>query len=81
VLQRLYRQIILHIAGVQRCGWLEQQDVNFFFGDRAMLNAAAWVLAKPKYLKRPVPYDHTSAVVIWVTLDRSTEQRMQPEIG
>ena len=39
MLQRLDRQIILHIASVQACRWLEKQDVNFFFCNRAMLHA------------------------------------------
>jgi len=39
----------------------------------------AWVLAKPKYLKKPVPYEHPSGAVIWVTLDRSVERRIQAQ--
>jgi hypothetical protein len=38
-LQGLNRQIVLHIASVQCCGWLEKQDLNFLFGDRAMFDA------------------------------------------
>ena len=28
----------------------------------------AWVMAKPRYLKRPVPYQHPPGAVIWVRL-------------
>ena len=38
-LQRFNRQIVLHIASVQRCGWLEKQNVDFFLGNRAMFDA------------------------------------------
>src|ERR1017187_7955597 len=29
----------------------------------------AWVMAKPRRLKHPVPYEHPSGAVIWVRLD------------
>ena len=34
----------------------------------------AWMLAKPRYLKKPLPYGHPSGAVIWVNLDRNVEQ-------
>jgi ASCH domain len=41
----------------------------------------AWVLAKPKYLKRPVPYKHPPGAIIWVTLDPSVERRVLEQLG
>jgi hypothetical protein len=34
----------------------------------------AWVLANPRLLNAPVPYEHPSGAVIWVTLDDRTER-------
>jgi hypothetical protein len=34
----------------------------------------AWVLDKPRRLKRPIQYEHPSGAVIWVRLDGSTER-------
>jgi hypothetical protein len=34
----------------------------------------AWVLAKPKCLKKPVPYKHPYGAIAWVRLDRSVER-------
>jgi hypothetical protein len=36
----------------------------------------AWVLAKPRRLKTPVPYEHPSGAVIWVNLDQSVERKV-----
>jgi hypothetical protein len=33
----------------------------------------AWVLAKPKYLKKPVSYKHPYGAMAWAKLDRSVE--------
>ncbi len=33
----------------------------------------AWVLDKPRGLKKPVPYQHPSGAVIWVNLDPSIQ--------
>jgi len=41
----------------------------------------AWVLANPKYLKKPVPYEHPTGAVIWTTLDRSVERRIQRQLN
>jgi hypothetical protein len=35
-----------------------------------------WVLANPKYLKKPVPYEHPVGAVIWVTLDPDVEGKI-----
>jgi len=40
----------------------------------------AWVLAKPKRLKRPVPYEHPSGAVIWVNLDQSVERKITNQL-
>ena len=37
----------------------------------------AWVLANPRYLKVPVPYQHPSGAVIWVTLQAQTERAVR----
>jgi hypothetical protein len=42
-------------------------------------NTYAWVLARPKYLKRPVPYKHPSGAVIWVILDGAVERAIWRE--
>jgi hypothetical protein len=34
----------------------------------------AWVVAKPRWLKAPVPYVHPNGAVIWVKLDEGTER-------
>jgi hypothetical protein len=41
----------------------------------------AWVLEKPHYLKRPVPYRHPSGAVIWVRLNDSIEREIFEELG
>ena len=33
------RPFVLHVAGIQRRGWLEHEDVRFFLGDRPMFDA------------------------------------------
>jgi hypothetical protein len=40
----------------------------------------AWVLAKPKHLKKPVPYKHPSGAIIWVTLDHQVERKVLDQI-
>jgi hypothetical protein len=40
----------------------------------------AWVLEKPRILKRPVPYPHPSGAVIWVRLDSSVEREIHEQI-
>ena len=37
----------------------------------------AWVMQKPKRLRKPVPYRHPSGAVIWVTLDRRVEDNIR----
>src|SRR5260370_1423643 len=37
-------------------------------------NTYAWVFANARYLKQPVPYNHPSGAVIWVSLDRAVER-------
>jgi len=39
----------------------------------------AWVLANPRYLKKPVPYKHPSGAVIWVILDGAVERSIRKE--
>lgn len=36
----------------------------------------AWVMEKPRLLKRPVPYQHPSGAVIWVKLDGKVERKI-----
>jgi hypothetical protein len=40
----------------------------------------AWVMAKPRYLKRPVPYEHPQGAVIWVCLDDKVERKILKEL-
>lgn len=40
----------------------------------------AWVLAKPRYLKKPVPYKHPSGAVIWVNLDGKVERAIREQL-
>lgn len=40
----------------------------------------AWVLANPKYLKKPVPYKHPSGAVIWVCLEESIERAIRRQL-
>lgn len=40
----------------------------------------AWVLAKPRRLKRWVPYEHPSGAVIWVKLDPKVERKVFAQI-
>ena len=41
----------------------------------------AWVLEKPRYLKRPVPYPHPPGAVIWVCLDDKVERKILKELA
>jgi hypothetical protein len=41
----------------------------------------AWVLEKPRMLKRPVPYQHPSGAVIWVKLDPGVEREIRKQLG
>jgi hypothetical protein len=41
----------------------------------------AWVLEKPRILKRPVPYQHPSGTVIWVRLDDKVESKIFKELA
>jgi hypothetical protein len=43
-------------------------------------NTYAWVLANPKELKPPVPYDHPSGAVIWVCLEGAVERAIRRRI-
>jgi hypothetical protein len=43
-------------------------------------NTFAWVLAKPRYLKKPVPYKHPSGAVIWVCLDGKVERAIRNQL-
>lgn len=36
----------------------------------------AWVLARPRRLERPVPYQHPNGAVIWVKLAPGTQQEL-----
>jgi hypothetical protein len=41
----------------------------------------AWVLAKPRILKRPLPYQHPSGAVIWVRLDDRVERDIHDQLA
>jgi hypothetical protein len=41
----------------------------------------AWVLEKPRMLKRPVPYQHPSGAVIWVRLEGSMERTILEQLA
>ena len=41
----------------------------------------AWVMAKPRRLKEPVPYEHPSGAVIWVRLDGKVEREIRKQLG
>jgi hypothetical protein len=41
----------------------------------------AWVLEKPRMLKRPIPYQHPSGAVIWVKLDPGVERGIRKQVG
>jgi hypothetical protein len=41
----------------------------------------AWVLAKPRILKLPVPYRHPSGAVIWVRFDGRVKQDILEKLG
>ena len=41
----------------------------------------AWVMTKPRYLRRPVPYEHPSGAVIWVRLDPKIERRVLKQLA
>jgi hypothetical protein len=40
----------------------------------------AWVLAKPEYLEKPVPYKHPPGAIIWVNLDRNVERKILDQL-
>jgi hypothetical protein len=41
----------------------------------------AWVMTKPRYLKRPVPYQHPQGAVIWVCLDDKLERQILKQLA
>src|ERR1035441_1047339 len=41
----------------------------------------AWVTAKPRSLKQPVPYEHPFGAVIWVRLDGKVEREIRKQLG
>jgi len=41
----------------------------------------AWVLPKPPYLQRPVPYEHPHGAVIWVQLDDKIERKILKQLA
>ena len=41
----------------------------------------AWVLEKPRKLKKPVPYKHPSGAIIWVCLDDKVERKILKELA
>lgn len=41
----------------------------------------AWVMAKPRRLKQPVPYEHPAGAVIWVKLDCKVEREIRKQLG
>jgi hypothetical protein len=41
----------------------------------------AWVTAKPRSLKQPVPYEHPFGAVIWVTLEVVVEKKIKAQLG
>ena len=41
----------------------------------------AWVMAKPKKLKTPVPYEHPPGAIIWVRLDSKVERGIRKQLG
>jgi hypothetical protein len=41
----------------------------------------AWVLKKPRKLKKPVPYDHPAGAIIWVRLDEKVERRILKQLA
>lgn len=43
-------------------------------------NTYAWVLAKPRYLVKPVPYKHPSGAVIWVNLGGNVERAIREQL-
>ena len=43
-------------------------------------NTYAWVLANPRCLKKPVPYQHPRGAVIWVSLGGQVEQAIREQL-
>ena len=43
-------------------------------------NTYAWVLEKPKHLKKPVPYKHPSGAIIWAKLDPRVERKILDQL-
>jgi hypothetical protein len=43
-------------------------------------NTYAWVLEKPRRLKRPVPYVHPYGAIVWVKLDPSVERKVKAQL-
>jgi hypothetical protein len=41
----------------------------------------AWVLEKPRMLKRPVQYQHPAGAVIWVKLAPGVEREIRKQLG
>jgi hypothetical protein len=41
----------------------------------------AWVMAKPKKLKTPVPYEHPPGAIIWVRLSVGVEKKIKAQLG
>jgi hypothetical protein len=40
----------------------------------------AWVLEKPRLLKKPVRYEHPPGAIIWVKLDASVEKKINRQV-
>ncbi len=60
---------------------LENTERHHMEPERILSGAAdqrkyAWVLRDAHSLTQPVPYDHPSGAVIWVTLDLRTQERL-----
>ena len=44
-------------------------------------NTYAWLLANPRFLTNPVPYQHPSGAVIWVNLDGKVERIIRKQLN
>ena len=41
----------------------------------------AWVMAKPRILEQPVPYEHSPGAVIWVRLEVAVVKKIKAQLG
>ena len=41
----------------------------------------AWVMAKPRKLRQPVPYEHPPGAIIWVRLEAAVERQIRTQLG